>query len=157
MKEKIQKIAQLKKKGMGLRLKFTFLISLLVVIIVLIVAIPISLFMVQTQQKALAEKLYEKVDIVLGGVVRQAKTYIFEKNTLAINETLQEQYALLGEEVGQFASITGTFFRNPLTGRLTPPAPRNWMCRAWNTSGRISIRKLGKKPKPARTRGSNRR
>ncbi|HEQ70858.1 MAG TPA: exo-alpha-sialidase, partial [Spirochaetia bacterium] len=112
---KTQKIETLKKKGISLKVKFTLLISLLVVMIVLIVALPISIAMISIQQRTLAEKMYEEVDLVLGGIVEGTKTYLFEKNTLVLTENLTKQYSLL-EGAAEFAIVTGPRYVNPVTG-----------------------------------------
>ncbi|MBN1410042.1 MAG: SpoIIE family protein phosphatase [Spirochaetales bacterium] len=83
VKVKEIKMAQLKMKGMGLRIKFASLIITLVILIVLMVSVTLSYYMIQTQQRNLADGLYKQANVLLGSLSLAAEKY------LPINETIE--------------------------------------------------------------------
>ena len=64
-RQKMQRIAQMKKKGFGLRLKFSLVTIMLVIATVLIVAFPLTILMTGTQEELLGVGLEEKATVML--------------------------------------------------------------------------------------------
>jgi hypothetical protein len=64
-RQKMERIAQMKKKGFGLRLKFSLVTIMLVIATVLIVAFPLTILMTGTQEELLGVGLEEKASVML--------------------------------------------------------------------------------------------
>jgi hypothetical protein len=112
--EKTKKLKSLHIKGMGLRVKYTLLTTVLVILIILIVSIPISFYMIDTQQRTLATKLFEKVSSDLRFTANGAETYLIDHQTLPLGEIIQ----LVEMDELEFAIITGPQYINPTTGAI---------------------------------------
>jgi serine phosphatase RsbU (regulator of sigma subunit) len=111
--EKAKKLRGLRLKGMGLRIKYTLLITILVILIILMVSIPISFYMIDTQQKTLARKLFENVATDLKFTANGAETYLIARNTSSLSDMIQ----LIEMDELQFAIITGPLYFDPATGK----------------------------------------
>jgi len=112
--EKKKKLKLLSIKGVGLRIKYTLLTTILVILIILMVSIPISFYMIDTQQKTLATKLFEKVASDLKFTANGAETYLIDHKTLPLNEIIQ----LVEMDELQFAIVTGPQYVNAFTGGI---------------------------------------
>ncbi len=112
--EKTKKLKLLHMKGMGLRVKYTLLTTVLVILIILMVSIPISFYMIDTQQRTLATKLFEKVSSDLRFTANGAETYLIDRQTLPLGEIIQ----LVEMDELEFAIITGPQYINPTTGAI---------------------------------------
>jgi len=112
--EKTKRLRMLRIKGMGLRVKYTLLTTILVILIILMVSIPISFYTIDTQQKTLATKLFEKVSSDLRFTANGAETYLIDRQTLPLGEIIQ----LVEMDELKFAIITGPQYINPATGAI---------------------------------------
>jgi len=73
---RLQRIAQMKKKGFGLRVKFSLVTMMLVIATVLLVSFPLTIIMTNTQKELLSEGLEDKASIMLESAASSARTYL---------------------------------------------------------------------------------
>ncbi len=102
--EKKERLAQMKKIGMGLRAKFVLLITLLVIIVVLMVSTPLGYFMITTQQRNLAQGLLQQTQVLMDSLATGARTYLPDKNIIELG-ALPDLRVAMSE--AQFVTITG--------------------------------------------------
>ena len=102
--EKKERLAQMKKIGMGLRAKFVLLITLLVIIVVLMVSTPLGYFMITTQQRNLAQGLLQQTQVLMDSLATGSRTYLPDKNIIELG-ALPELRVAMSE--AQFVTISG--------------------------------------------------
>ncbi len=99
-----ERLAHMKRVGMGLRAKFAFLITGLVIIVVLLVSIPLGYFMVTTQEQNLADGLEKKTLVLLDSLVTGARTDLPDKNIIELGALPDLRTAM---DEARFVTITG--------------------------------------------------
>ncbi|MEW5816996.1 MAG: sialidase family protein, partial [Spirochaetota bacterium] len=109
--EKKARIMEMKKRGMGLRIKFTLFITMLVIVVVLMVSLPLGLFMIDTQQKNLAEGLRQQTEVLLESLVSAARTSLPRKDPIELNNILLQKTAMPD---AVFVTITGQGQADPV-------------------------------------------
>ncbi len=102
--KKKEKLATMKKRGMGLRIKFALLTTFLVLIIVLMVALPLSNYMIKTQQKNLTAGLQESTRVLIESINSGAEKFLPEESTIELGRLPRQMKAA---EDARFITITG--------------------------------------------------
>jgi len=102
--ERKERLANMKRIGMGLRAKFVLLITLLVFVVVGMVSVPLGYFMVTTQQQNLADGLKQKAQVLLDSLATGARTYLPDQNILELGALPDLRVAM---QEAQFVTVTG--------------------------------------------------
>ena len=102
--KKKEKLATMKKRGMGLRIKFVLLTTFLVLIIVLMVALPLSNYMIRTQQRNLTAGLQENTRVLIESINAGAEKFLPEESTIELGRLPRQMRAA---EDARFVTITG--------------------------------------------------
>ncbi len=102
--KKKEKLATMKKRGMGLRIKFALLTTFLVLIIVLMVALPLSNYMIRTQQRNLTAGLQESTRVLIESINAGAEKFLPEENTIELGRLPRQMKAA---EDARFITISG--------------------------------------------------
>ena len=102
--KKKEKLATMKKRGMGLRVKFALLTTFLVLIIVLMVALPLSNYMIKTQRRNLTSGLQESTRVLIESINSGAEKFLPEENTIELGRLPRQMRAA---EDARFITITG--------------------------------------------------
>jgi serine phosphatase RsbU (regulator of sigma subunit) len=103
-RQKKERLAEMKKRGMGLRIKFTLFITLLVIVVVLMVSVALAYVTVNTQRESLATGLRNQTEVLLESLTSSARTYLPGKNTLELGLIPGQRSAM---EDSIFVTITG--------------------------------------------------
>jgi hypothetical protein len=101
---KKEKLAAMKKRGIGLRIKFALLITFLVLIIVLMVAVPLGNYMIETQQRNLTTGLQGNIRVLIESLNAGAEKYLPEENNIELGRLPRQMKAA---EDALFVTITG--------------------------------------------------
>jgi hypothetical protein len=99
-----ERLAKMKKRGMGLRVKFTLVITLLVIVVVLMVSVALAYVTVNTQRESLATGLRNQTEVLLESLTSSARAYLPTGNTLELGLIPAQRSAM---EDSLFVTITG--------------------------------------------------
>lgn len=102
--KEMQRMMDMKKKGIGLRVKFTFSILGLLAASVLLISVTLGLFMIDTQKESLAKGLENQAEIFLNTLSSSASTYLPLDNSLDLAELVKNTSAM---EDALHSTITG--------------------------------------------------
>ncbi|MFW5727052.1 MAG: SpoIIE family protein phosphatase [Spirochaetia bacterium] len=102
--KKKERLATMKKRGMGLRVKFALLTTFLVLIIVLMVALPLSNYMIKTQRRNLTAGLQESTRVLIESINSGAEKFLPEENTIELGRLPRQMRAA---EDARFVTISG--------------------------------------------------
>lgn len=102
--ERKERIITMAKERKGLRRKFALLVTSLVLIVVLLVALPMGRFMINTQQRSLADGLLQSTRVLVESLASGAGKYLPEENTIELGRLPAQSRAA---EDALYATITG--------------------------------------------------
>jgi serine phosphatase RsbU (regulator of sigma subunit) len=102
--ERKERIDTMAKERKGLRRKFALLVTFLVLIIVMLVALPLGRFMIQTQQRNLADGLQQSTKVLVESLAAGAGKFLPEENTIELGRLPVQSRAA---EDALYATITG--------------------------------------------------
>ncbi|MBN1686945.1 MAG: SpoIIE family protein phosphatase [Spirochaetales bacterium] len=105
-RQRLQRIAQMKKKGFGLRLKFSMVTIMLVIATVLLVSFPLTILMTGNQEQLLAEGLEDKAGLMLESAASGARTYLPDAADQALQLVLLPRLTE-GVDETQYLTVTG--------------------------------------------------
>lgn len=106
MPERIKKerIAEMKKMGMGLRIKFTLFITALLFSVVIMMSLTLAFFIIETQRQNLTDGLRKQTEVLLESLASGGRAYLPAKNTLELGQLPAQKSAM---EDALFVTITG--------------------------------------------------
>ncbi|MCX7655674.1 MAG: SpoIIE family protein phosphatase [Treponemataceae bacterium] len=102
--EKIQRLRQIRRRGISLRIKLAAFTALLVITVVLLIALPLSYMMTRTQEATLLSGLRDRSRVLLESLASGARAYLPSGNVLELG-FLPAQVSAVPE--ARYATITG--------------------------------------------------
>ncbi|MCK5674949.1 MAG: SpoIIE family protein phosphatase [Spirochaetales bacterium] len=102
--KKIERLRDMKKRGMGLRIKFAVLVTSLVLLVVLMVSWSLSVFTISTQQRNLTDALSQTTKVLISSVNTSAGKYLQENNTLELKRLPSQIESM---DAARFLTISG--------------------------------------------------
>ncbi len=102
--EQKERIETMAKERKGLQKKFILLVTFLVLIIVLLVSLPLGRFMIDTQQRNLADGLQQSTRVLVESLASGAQKFLPEENTIELGRLPAQSQAA---EDALYATITG--------------------------------------------------
>jgi serine phosphatase RsbU (regulator of sigma subunit) len=102
--EKKQRLAALRRQGLGLRFKLASFTIVLVLLVVVMVSFPLYYMMISSQERTLLRGLWDRSRVLLEGLATSARAYLPGKNTLELG-FLPDQIAAIPE--ARYVTITG--------------------------------------------------
>lgn len=102
--EKMQRLRQIRRRGISLRIKLAAFTALLVITVVLLIALPLSYMMTRTQEATLLAGLRDRSRVLLESLASGARAYLPSQNVLELG-FLPAQVSAVPE--ARYATITG--------------------------------------------------
>lgn len=102
--ERKERIVTMAKERKGLRRKFALLVTFLVLLIVLLVSFPLGRFMIETQQKNLADGLQQSTRVLVESLAAGATKFLPEENNIELGRLPAQSQAA---QDALYTTITG--------------------------------------------------